>query len=168
MPVTTNYGWTEPTVGGDSGNWGSILNTLIGAVDSVVHGIDLMAQAALPKAGGVMTGRLDAKTTSMARLALGGITGAASLDLSAAQAFTAAVTANVTITITNPAAGVVAQGFILQIDNGGAHTITWPAAVKWAGGSAPAFSAAGRDLLAFVTFDNGATWDAVLVAKGVA
>lgn len=168
MPTTTNYGWTEPTVGGDSGNWGSILNTLFGAVDSVVHGIDLMAQAALPKAGGAMTGRLDAKTASMARVVLGGITGAATLDLSAGQAFTAAVTANVVIAITNPAPGTVAQGFVMQLDNGGAHTITWPAAVKWSGGSAPAFSAAGRDLLAFVTFDNGATWDAVLVAKGIA
>lgn len=37
-PTTTNYGWSYPIVGGDSGSWGSTLNTTIQAIDSALHG----------------------------------------------------------------------------------------------------------------------------------
>ena len=36
--VTTNKGLTEPTVGGDSGTWGNILNTDIGILDAALGG----------------------------------------------------------------------------------------------------------------------------------
>ncbi len=34
MPTTTNFGWTQPTVGGSSDTWGTELNTLTSAVDT--------------------------------------------------------------------------------------------------------------------------------------
>ncbi len=46
----------------------------------------------------------------------------------------------------------------LVITNGGAFTVTWPASVKWAGGSAPTFSAAGVDVVTLLTVDGGVTW----------
>ncbi|MPN57367.1 hypothetical protein SDC9_205061 [bioreactor metagenome] len=46
----------------------------------------------------------------------------------------------------------------LVIMNGGAFTVTWPASVKWAGGSAPTFSAAGVDVITLLTVDGGVTW----------
>ena len=33
---TPNFKWTKPDIGGDSGNWGNVLNATIDAVDSVV------------------------------------------------------------------------------------------------------------------------------------
>lgn len=41
---TTNYNWTLPTVGGSTGAWGTILNTIIGddvtGIDKVIKAID--------------------------------------------------------------------------------------------------------------------------------
>ncbi len=46
----------------------------------------------------------------------------------------------------------------LEIENGGQGTLTWGTMVEWAGGSAPALTAAGRDLLRFMTRNGGSTW----------
>lgn len=47
------------------------------------------------------------------------------------------------------------QSIILHVVNGGTN-ITFPG-VKWAGGNAPALTAAGQDRLVFTTDDNGTT-----------
>jgi hypothetical protein len=41
-----------------------------------------------------------------------------------------------------------------------ARTITWPASVKWPGGTAPTLTATANavDILTFFTHDNGTTW----------
>ena len=36
MATTPNFGWTLPTVGGDADTWGTVLNTLLDAVDAQV------------------------------------------------------------------------------------------------------------------------------------
>lgn len=51
MANTLNFGWTKPTVGGDPNSWGTKLNTALDDID-----VDLAA--ALPKAGGTMSGPL--------------------------------------------------------------------------------------------------------------
>jgi hypothetical protein len=56
--TTTNYGWTKPEVGGSNGSWGTKLNTDLDEVDVDVFAVSGVASAALPKAGGTMTGRL--------------------------------------------------------------------------------------------------------------
>jgi hypothetical protein len=57
-----------------------------------------------------------------------------------------------------PPAGT-AYGFTLVITAGGSHTLTWPASVKWAGGSAPDSPASGEtDVYTFFTYDSGTTW----------
>ena len=38
--VTTNYGWTKPTVGASIDAWGDMLNADLDGIDSVIHGID--------------------------------------------------------------------------------------------------------------------------------
>lgn len=40
MPVTTNYGWITPTLGGDTGVWDTILNTAFDDIDADVKLID--------------------------------------------------------------------------------------------------------------------------------
>lgn len=58
MATTTNYGWTKPTVGGNSNTWGDEINTDLDGIDSTVKAVSDVANAALPKAGGTMTGAL--------------------------------------------------------------------------------------------------------------
>lgn len=59
---TTNYGWNLPNVGGDVGAWGGLLNSILGddatGIDPIVKGVSNVANAALPKAGGTMTGAI--------------------------------------------------------------------------------------------------------------
>ena len=47
---------------------------------------------------------------------------------------------------------------MLELTNGGAHTLTWPASVDWVGGTAPTLTAAGVDQLVFTTRDAGTTY----------
>ena len=47
---TTNYNWLKPSVGGDSTTWGGDLNTDLDGIDSTVHAVSLVANAALPAA----------------------------------------------------------------------------------------------------------------------
>jgi hypothetical protein len=58
--TTVNYGWVKPTVNADLNLWGGLLNTNLDNQDSTVHGIDVMARAAMPTVGGVFTGGVGA------------------------------------------------------------------------------------------------------------
>lgn len=96
------------------------------------------------------------------------------LDLSTATFFDMAQSASITtLNITNPGASTKATGFTLKRtkDNSGtSRTITWPASIKWAAGSAPTLtqSANAVDMLVFVTIDNGTTYDGFIAGLGMA
>lgn len=60
---------------------------------------------------------------------------ALTVDLSTASAQKITLTGNVTLTLTNPQTG---GAYVIKIVQGAsAFTVTWPAAVKWPGGTAP-------------------------------
>jgi len=100
---------------------------------------------------------------STTRRDLGNITGTATMDLSLANDFTATVTGNVTVALTNyPSSGVV--GCSLSLVNGGAYTITFTNA-KYPAATAPSLSTSGIDTITFVTYDNGTTWRGNVVMK---
>ena len=84
MSTTTNYGWTKPTVAGDTDAWGSELNADLDSIDTTVKAVSDVANAALPKAGGAMSGRADLFTATAKHVDLG-TTNAAALDLSTAN-----------------------------------------------------------------------------------
>ncbi|HJU70399.1 MAG TPA: hypothetical protein VJ603_00980 [Paucimonas sp.] len=119
----------------------------------------------LPTAGGDMTGRLGIVRYDVAGVAKGNISGAQTLDLATANYFQATVAGATTFTFSGAAAAGRAHGFVLELTNGGAYTITWPATVKWPGGTAPTLTAAGVDVLVFITDDGGATWRGNLSIK---
>lgn len=91
--------------------------------------------------------------------------GAITFDAANGNYFNTTLTENITsITLSNPAAsGLVTEIYIefLQ-DATGSRTVSgWPAAVKWAGGSAPTITttaSTGRDVIRLTTRDGGTTW----------
>jgi len=85
--------------------------------------------------------------------------------------FTAIAAGSTTFVFANPpvsvsgTSGLAAGGFILELANGGAATVTWPAAVKWPGGTSPTLTAAGTDVFVFITDDGGTVWRGVQSMK---
>ncbi len=118
------------------------------------------ADAALPKAGGTVTGTVvfEAAITEDAVTLTGTTT---TIDLATATNFVHTLTGDTTYTFSNPATTGNATAFTLKvIQDTTARTITWPASVDWAGGTAPTLTATsgGVDVFVFYTIDGGTTY----------
>jgi hypothetical protein len=155
----------DPTVGGDNGSWGTKLNTALDAIVTFCNTLQTSIAASLALAGGTMLGLLNVKTSTIAHLHLASAA-SQTLDLSVAQSFDFTVTGATAVVISNPPATANAlSGFVLRLVNGGSAAISWPASVKWASGTAPTLTAAGKDVLVFLTDDNGTTFNGALSIK---
>ena len=78
-------------------------------------------------------------------------------NVSTGGAFSLTMTGNTTFTFSGAVANW-SQGFVLQLTGNGG-TVTWPASVDWAGGTAPDAPASGEtDIYVFWTRDGGTTW----------
>lgn len=108
--------------------------------------------------GGDMSGRIGIQRYDSAGVSMGSGSGARTIDLTQANYFQCTAAAATAFTFSGAAAAGRAHGFVLELTNGGAYTITWPASVKWPGGTAPTLTAAGVDVLIFVTDDGGVAW----------
>lgn len=90
--------------------------------------------------------------------------GAITFDIENGNAFEVTLTENITsITISNPSDSGTYCEFIIKFkqDSTGSWTVTWPAAVKWVGGTAPTITTTattGVDIVALKTWDAGTTW----------
>ena len=84
------------------------------------------------------------------------------LNLETSNIFTVALNAAITtLTISNPPASGSGGSFTLILTaDGTARAVTWPASIKWAGGTAPTItSTSGKvDSFAFFTSDGGTNW----------
>jgi Concanavalin A-like lectin/glucanases superfamily len=84
------------------------------------------------------------------------------IDLESGNVFEITLTGNCTFTFSNPPATGKAGAFtlILKQDGTGSRTATWPAAVKWAGGTAPTLTTTANkvDILTFITRNAGTDW----------
>ena len=63
------------------------------------------------------------------------------------------MTGNCTFTFSNPITGAMYSLRLLQ-DDTGARTYTWPAAVKWPGGTTPTGSGANKTDMIFFYYDG--------------
>lgn len=89
------------------------------------------------------------------------------IDLNLGNLFYKTVDAAVTLSATNVAASGVVNTFILELINGGSHTVTWPINVRWTNGAAPTLTASGRDVLGLITRDGGVSWLGFVLGKDV-
>jgi DUF4097 and DUF4098 domain-containing protein YvlB len=89
---------------------------------------------------------------------LGNVTGATSLNATTTEFYYGTVTGNTTWSFTGTMTAGTIYSITLELTNPGAFTQTWPASVKWNGGVAPSYTAAGVDVLEFYTRDGGTTW----------
>ena len=85
------------------------------------------------------------------------------LDVRDGSVFTITLAHNIgTFTWSNPATSGYASSFVLKVtqDGTGNRTISWPASVDWAGGTAPTLSTGANDVDVFVffTIDAGTTY----------
>ena len=145
------------------------------AVGGTVDGVDIQtlnttASAALPKAGGTMTGNIVGGDTTVSAVnlkdfgivtnAIGSIGGGSqAIDLTAGNSVSGTVdTSTTTFTFTNPTASDELCVFSLVLTNGGSQTVNFPASVDWEGGTAPTLTTSGVDILVFATVDGGTIW----------
>lgn len=163
-----NYEWDKPVVGADEGAWGDELNTILDSIDEDLKAVSDVADAALPAAGtAVQTGRLDTKTATMARVALGSVSGAVVIDVTEGQYLMLTIAGTTAISFENVPAGSFVTGIILRLTNAGAHTVSFPASVKWPAGASPEFTSSGTDIVVMLTDDDGTTWRAMVAGKDI-
>lgn len=93
--------------------------------------------------------------------------GANDINLSSGNYFSKTISTTTTLTVSNVPSSDTVASFILDLTNGGSATITWWTGIKWASGTTPTLTAAGRDILGFFTHDGGTTWNGLVLAKDV-
>ena len=102
-------------------------------------------------------------------IALGNVAGAATINTQQGTFFSANTSGGCTWTFTGGPDQSKATGFTLELTSGAgntstAYTQTWPAAVKWPGGTAPTLTQGDTavDVLIFLTDDGGTNWRGAL------
>jgi hypothetical protein len=118
---------------------------------------------AAPLASPTFTGTATFATTDALGPVRGNITAvaASAIDCSAGNFFTKTASGALTWTFTNVPGATRSFSLLLELTNGGTGAQTWPAAVKWPGGTAPTLTTAGVDVLGFITDDGGTIWRGV-------
>jgi len=95
--------------------------------------------------------------------------GTVTFDLNDGNVFTSTLTENTAVAFTNPPATGTAQGFtvVFTQDATGGRTVTWPASVQWAGGTAPTITSAANatDVITLITYDGGTTYYGFLAGQ---
>jgi hypothetical protein len=125
---------------------------------SDVTGLQTALDAKAPAASPTLTGNVEvagsyrSNVTAMAAL---------SVDCSAGNYFTKTIAANSTFTFDSVPSG--AYSFTLELTHT-SGTITWPAAVKWPGDTAPTLTTGKTHLFMFVTDDGGTRWRGAALA----
>ena len=131
-----------PTVGGDSGSWGTVLNEFLGEEHNSdgSHGLS----------SGLVTDVVSTETTSGSAYTIPAVTTAGITDLT--------LTDDCTLTFPTATAGH-SFTLLLRQDGTGSRDVTWPAEVKWANGVSPTLTATASavDILGFFCSD-GTNW----------
>jgi hypothetical protein len=127
-----------PNVGGAV----SATHTELNYVDGVTSAVQTQLDAKLPKAGGTMTGDIamgDNDISGIRTATFNGVVtvSGTAVDWTAGLKQAKTLSGSVTLTFTAPAGPT--SGLVLKVKQGSSstYTVTWPATVKWPGGTAP-------------------------------
>ena len=145
--------------------------SVLTATTTTAGNANTLAAAALPKAGGVVTGLVNMSDQIVQRpllqdysektVAMGSAT---AVNLEDGNVFSKTISGTTTLTFTNPSA-VGTSSFSLILTNGGSATLNFPT-VKWPAATAPTLTASGIDVLIFVY--HGSTWYGIASGIGMA
>jgi hypothetical protein len=91
-------------------------------------------------------------------VAIGNAGATRTFDMATGNFFSVTIDQATTFTFSNPPGSGDFGCFVMEITNGSAFVITFPASVDWPGGTAPTLTAAGKDQLVFTTRDGGTTY----------
>ena len=179
VDLTTNVTGTLPVANGGTGitSFGTGVATFLGTPSSAnlaaaltdetgtglavfgtnptLTGVTLAGEAAC--ADNLVT-RATLKDYAIEGSAVGSTGATRTFDLSVANFFSATLDQACTFTFSNPPASGDFGAFVLELTNGGAFEITYPASVDFVGGVAPTLTASGVDQLVFTTRDGGTTY----------
>jgi hypothetical protein len=128
---------------------------LVFGSNPTLTGVTLAGEAAC--ADNLVT-RATLKDYAIEGSAIGNAGASRTFDLAVANFFSVTLDQASTFTFSNPPGSGDFGAFVMEITNGGAFVITFPASVDWPGGTAPTLTASGVDQLVFTTRDAGTTW----------
>lgn len=177
--ITKTYDDTAGTLTLAAPGAAGITPTIVDAKGDLIAATaaDTVARLAVGTNGSVLTAA-SGQTTGLSWApgtqvhAVGNSGTALTLDASSTSGYikTVTLTGNCTFTLTGATSGLAATlELVLTQDATGSRTVTWPAAVKWAGG-APTLTttAAATDRIVLTSYNGGTTWYGDLVGKAYA
>ena len=138
--------------------------TAIIPANPTLTGVTLAGEAAC--ADNLVT-RATLKDYAVEGSAIGNTGATRTFDLSVANFFSATLDQSSTFTFSNPPASGDFGVFVLELTNGGAYVITYPASVDFVGGTAPTLTASGVDQLVLTTRDGGTTYFAFVAGLDI-
>lgn len=129
--LTTNYSFIKPAVFSDVDLWGGYLNTSLDSIDTQIKTTDNFAQAALPKAGGTMSGNIAMGGFKLSGLGSGSlvadsVTVAQNQSNIVGHAFSTGGTVDVLTAIMSPATTAYSTHFFYRVTSIGLNTVTTP------------------------------------------
>jgi len=134
-------------------------------VEADITDLDKYTQAQVDAALNLKANSLNPTITGLKETSVAMV--ANDIDLSLGNHFTKTISGATTFTVSNVATTGTVNSFILELTNAGSATITWFSGVKWAGGTAPTLTTAGKDIISMYTRDGGTIWNVVSLQKDV-
>lgn len=168
---TTYYSLNKPAIG-DSG-WGATMNANLDGIDTAIHlvstalaslttSVNTNTATLTTKAnlsGATFTGIVYQKQGIYERNEWGAVNGSVEINVGTTyHRLTTSGAISFTLVTTGLGPGGYAIGVLIDVTMGGAHTLSWPASVKWVGGVSPSVGSSGRHLICLVTPDYGVNW----------
>lgn len=135
------------------------IETNITSIESTATTALAVANNALPKSGGKITGSIHEHVIVLEGTSV-------NIDLTISNNFIHVVTGATTFTITAKDDSGFQLGTLI-LYNGGAYTVTWPSSFIWADGTPPSLVSSGADVITFFTADKGGQFYAAQVMTGI-